>query len=209
MGFFLGNLGRIRRLAFILGDGAAFIAIQVGQDVEQGLGPEDGQFIEEGPRRFLGIQGNSRFFQHLPRIHAFVEKHDGHAAFGFAVFDGVLDGGGAAILRQQRAVDVEAAVFRDVQDSFRQNLTVSDDDDDVRRQAAELFDDVVTAHGIRLEDGDAQFQGLFLDRRESHLLAASPLFIGLAVDGSDIIAGLGQFFQGRDGKVRRPHEYDT
>ena len=118
-------------------------------------------------------------------------------------------GGGAAILRQQRAVDVEAAVFRDVQDGFRQNLTVSDDDDDVRRQAAELFDDVVTAHGIRLEDGDAQFQSLFLDRRESHLLAASPLFIGLAVDGGDIITGLGQFFQRRDGKVRRPHEYDT
>ena len=54
-GFFFGDFSRIRRLAFILSDGAAFIAIQVGQDVEQRLGPEDRQFIEERPRRFLGI----------------------------------------------------------------------------------------------------------------------------------------------------------
>ena len=106
-------------------------------------------------------------------------------------------------------MDVEAAVFGDVEDGFRQNLAVGDDDDDIRCQAAQLFDDVVTAHGIGLENGDSQFQGLFFHRRESHLFAPSPLLVGLAVDGGDIITGLGQAFQGRDGKIRRPHEYNA
>ena len=63
-----------------------------------------------------------------------IHFHDGHAGFSFAVGDGPLDRRGAAIFRQQRRVDVQAAERRQIQNGLRQNLSVSHDDDQVGRQ---------------------------------------------------------------------------
>ena len=45
-----------------------------------------------------------------PGVQAGVHFHDGDAGFGLAVGNGPLDRRGAAIFRQQRSVDVQAAV---------------------------------------------------------------------------------------------------
>ena len=104
---------------------------------------------------------------------------------------------------------VDRAVGRDIEHGLRQDLAVGDDDDHVRCQFAQFSDDAFVTHGIRLEDGEAQFQGLFLDRRIGHFLAAAALLVGLRINSRDVVTGLGQFFQGRDREIRRPHEDDA
>ena len=57
-----------------------------------------------------------------------------------AVIDGPGDRGGAAILRQQRGVDVDAAVRRDRQHVVRQDLPVGGDDEQFGLQRLEFAD---------------------------------------------------------------------
>ena len=87
-------------------------------------------------------------------------------------------------------MDVEAAVFRDIENGFGQNLAVGNDDDDVRLKAFQFFNDVIASHGIGLEHGNAEFDGFFLHRRKGHLLPASPLFIRLGIDGRHVMRRL-------------------
>ena len=53
--------------------------------------------------------------QNRPGVEAGIHLHDGHAGFRFAVGDGPLDRRRAAIFRQQRGVDIQAAVRRQIQ----------------------------------------------------------------------------------------------
>ncbi len=57
----------------------------------------------------------------------------------FAVGNRPVDRGGAAIFREQGAVQVDPSEARDGDEARRNNLAVGDDDDDVGRGAAEIF----------------------------------------------------------------------
>ena len=72
---------------------------------------------------------NRRFSRrgNLAGVEAGVHFHDGDARFGIAVKNGVLNGGGAAILWQQGGMDVQAAESRQIQNGLWQNLAVSSD----------------------------------------------------------------------------------
>ena len=65
-----------------------------------------------------------------------VHFHDGDAGLGVAIGNRPLNRRRAAIFRQQRRVNVQAAVARQIQDRRRQNLSVSHHDDEVGLQCA-------------------------------------------------------------------------
>ena len=181
----------------------------MGQYVRQRLCAQYGQFIEKRSRRFLRVQLYFRFLQDGPRIHAFVEEHDRHTAYGLAVLDGILDRRGSPILRKKRAMHVQAAVLRNIQYGLGQNLAVGNDDDDIGLKCRQFGYDLFVPQRIRLQHGNPQFQSLFLYGRKGHLFPSAPLLIGLAVHCSDIEALIVQRLQGRHGKIGRPHKYDS
>ena len=65
-------------------------------------------------------------------IESFIEEHAGDAAYLFAFRDRPLNGRGAAILRQQRSMKVDVAMFWESQHPRRNNASISDDDDCLR-----------------------------------------------------------------------------
>ena len=78
--------------------------------------------------------------------------HDGNAGNALAVQDRPVDGRGAAILRQKRGVNVDAAVLRQVQDLLRQDLSVGRDHDQLGRKLPQYAECFPVAHFERLID---------------------------------------------------------
>ena len=92
------------------------------------------------------------FAEYCAGVEAGVHLHDGDAGRGLAVEDGTLDRSGAAVRREQRAVDIEAAVRWEVENGLWENLAVGGDDDQAGRELLEETD--VVAQSLRLVDAE-------------------------------------------------------
>ena len=124
--------------------------------------PARGQARAQFERVFFRADLGFPFEQHVAGVEAGVDPHGGDAGVRFAVRDGPLDGRRAAIFGQQRSVDIDDAVRRDVEDRLRDDLAVADDDHRFGRDGAQLFDDFGAADALGLMDWEAEAQGGFL-----------------------------------------------
>jgi hypothetical protein len=99
---------------------------------------------------------------HGTGVEAGIHLHNAHAGFGVARFDGALYRGGTAPARQQRGVDVEAAVCGCVEHGLRQNQPIGGHHHHIGILRAQKGLCFFVAQGCGLGDGQAQFKrGLF------------------------------------------------
>jgi hypothetical protein len=87
---------------------------------------------------------------HRTGIQAGIHLHDGNAGFRVAGEEGALDRRGAAPARQERRVDIECAVWRDVQERLGQEQAVRGDHQRVRACGAHALDLVLASQAGRL-----------------------------------------------------------
>ena len=115
-------------------------------------------------------------------IHARVHFHNRDSGLTFSVDDRPLNRRRAAIFRKQRGVDVQAAEPRQLQDRLRQNLTVSGNDDEIRRQLPQRFNETIVPRPFRLKDGQLLLGRQHFDRRRLKFEFTAPGTIRLSHD---------------------------
>ena len=151
-----GELADVGGVGVVLGDAGRVSAGQQIESLLQSGGGEFGEAIMQAAAGFAAIQRRANGEQDVPGIEAFIHEHEGDAGFGIARFDGSLNRGGSAILGQQRGVDVQATKTRHIKHRAAEDLTVGDDDGDIRIQGAKFFDRVPDFD--RLQHGYAVFE---------------------------------------------------
>ena len=130
-------------------------------------------------------------------IELFIDTHDRHAGFCFAVLDRALNRRGAAIFRQQRRVHVHESMLRNCQQRRGQNLSVRDHDADIRVQSRKRVDRFTNLR--RLHQRQDELFRAHRKRGRVHLHAASRRLVGLRDDVHDFVLA-------RDGVERRNRE---
>src|SRR5665213_684533 len=106
--------------------------------LDQQFRAEPGQPVVQNLRVVRRENRRAARGQDRPGVQSRVYFHDRHAGFRVAVGNRPLDWRGSAMSRQQRSVDIEAAETRQIQNVLRQNLSVGDDDHQIRLQFAEF-----------------------------------------------------------------------
>lgn len=140
---------------------------------------------------------------HGTGVEAGIHLHNAHAGFGVARFDGALYRGGTAPARQQRGVDVEAAVCGCVEHGLRQNQPIGGHHHHIGILRAQKGLCFFVAQGCGLGDGQAQFKrGLFY-RAGLKLHAAAFGAVGLGEHQRNLEACCGNGAQGLGGKIGR------
>ena len=131
----LGDLGRVGHAGLGLRRGRQRrLRSSARQRLDDELGAERGQARLQDAGGVVGARSATRLAeQHGAGVEAGVHLHDGDAGVVVAGFDRALDRRRAAPARQQRGVDVEAAVARQREQPGRQDQAVGGDDD--RRRA--------------------------------------------------------------------------
>ena len=175
----------------------------------QGCGTHGGNAVEQFAAGLLGVDDDLFAVQHIAGIQTLVHLHDGNAGLGVTVQHRPLHRGAAAILRQQRNVQVDAAIAGYFQHGLRQDATIGHHHDQVRGEGANVFILAAVPQGAGLEHRRAVRQRNLLDRRcGEHLLAANRL-IPPGVYGADIVPGGIQGFQALGSNIRRAHEQNA
>ena len=192
-------------------------------DADLGLRPADERTVDErterandefaAERRKLRLQRAGRVIrrdrdglgkQHRTGVEAGVHLHDGDAGDVVAGFDRALDRRCAAPARQQRGVNVQAAVTRQREQPRRQDQPVGGDDDHLGRGGTEqrlggagvVGELAVEAQAARLRDRDPVRERERLHRRGQQLHAAPGGPVGLGQDERDLEPGRVQARQG-------------
>src|ERR1700682_3744838 len=83
-------------------------------------------------------------------------------------------------------MDVESALGRKINDVLRQDVSVSDDDADVRLEALQLLQQLRVARILRLEDRNLFLLRDLLDHRGNHLARTPLRLVGLR-DNADYV----------------------
>ena len=125
--------------------------LQLLDRLGEGLGAEQCQALAEPSRRVLGRDRRRALEQDVARVHLLAHHHDRDAGRPVAGEDRRLDGRGAPMPREQRGVDVDRAVRRDVEHGARQDPAVGRDDDEVGREPPELVLERRVAHAVGLQ----------------------------------------------------------
>ena len=98
---------------------------------------------------------------HVAGVEAGRHLDDRHAGLRLAVEDGVGDRGRAAVLRQQRGVDVDRAARRHREHVLREDLPVGRDDEQIGPQLAELRQPFGRVDALGLDDRHAAAAAMF------------------------------------------------
>ena len=189
-----------------LGDGGQGPGFQLFQGFHDGLAPDPGQTVVETAIALAGVDLGGHRQEHIPRVQPRVHLHDGDAALPVSVEDGRRDGTGPPPPGQEGCVDVETAVFGDVQHRLGENAAIGRNHDGVGLHFPQPGLGLRPPEIFRLEDGDAVFQSLDLHRRGEEL--HPPVFRGVhpGIDGQKLVPRIVQRFQRRHGEVRRSHK---
>ena len=161
----------------------------LGDGLAQGSGTHSGNAVEQFTAGLLGVDGDFFAVQHIAGIQPLIHLHDGNAGLGVTVQHRPLHRGAAAILRQQRNVQVDAAIAGHFQHGLRQDAAIGHHHDLLRGEGTDVFILAAVPQGAGLEHRCAVRQSNLLDRRRGeHLLAADRL-IPPGVHGTDIVPG--------------------
>ena len=181
----------------------------LGNGLTQGFGTHSSNAVEQFAAGLLGVDGDLFAVQNIAGIQPLVHLHDGNTSLSVTVQHRPLHRGAAAILRQQRNVQVDAAVAGHFQHGLRQDAAISHHHDQFRGKGADSVILAAVPQGAGLEHRRAVRQRNLLDRRcGEHLLAADGL-IPPGVHGTDIMPGSIQGFQALGGNIRRAHEQNA
>ena len=155
----------------------------------------------------VGANFDGLLQQNRPGVEAFFKQHGGVAGEGVAHGDGPLDGRRAAILGQQRPVQIDAAKPRQSEHPRRNDAAVGDDDDRVGRDGFKLRAKLgVVADLFGLRDGmPAASAACFTGGAVSCWLAAHGA-VGLRDHQRDLVAGREQCFERGHGELGVPQK---
>ena len=213
-----GSVGQVELCHLLVqhgGKGCVFVLLRhsgqsacgdLGNGFTQGFGTHSGNTVKQFAAGLLRVDGNLFAVQYIAGIQTLVHLHDGNAGLGVTVQHRPLHRSAAAILRQQRNVQVDAAVAGQFQHGLRQDAAIGHHHDQFRGKNADVFILAAVPQGAGLEHGCSVLQSHLLDRRcGEHLLAANRL-IPPGVHGTDIVPGGIQGFQALGSNIRRAHE---
>ena len=176
---------------------------------DQRFGTHGADAVKQFTARLLGVNGDRLHHQDVAGVQPFVQLHDGHAGALVTVEHGPLDGRGAAVFRQQRDVQVDAAVLRHMQQLRRDDAAVGHNDDDVGRQ---LFDKLIgraVPQRAGLVDRKTVLNSQLLNRRRGQDLLAAHGLVAAGKDTADLVPGVQQGSQAFGGDVRSSHKQDA
>ena len=114
-------------------------------------------------RVIIGADRRALLAEGVAGVEAFVHFHDGDAGLALVVQDRPLNRRGAAVFRQKRGVNVQAAEARQFEDLSRQDLAVSGYHNQVGSKLRQFLKESFVAGAFGLEDGE-----LFLRREDFH-----------------------------------------
>lgn len=146
--------------------------------------------------------------QNGPFVDLVVQQEGCHSGLPLAVDDGPVDRGRAAVLRQQRGVEVERPQPRHGPDDLGQHAE-GDDDPQIGAQLAHRIDELSGLQLLGLEDRQSQFAGGCLHVAFVHLLPAAGGFVGCGHHRHDAVSSGNERAERRHGELGRAHEYDT
>ena len=166
-----------------------------------------GELVKETAAGLICCKRNFHFRQHIACVEAFIHLHNGYAAHFIAVHDSPLDRRCSAVSRKQGCMNVDASVFRHVQNLFWNNLAECNDNDHIRLHFPDLFDRLCIPHAARLIDRKAVFFGCLFHRCRHHLFSAALRFVRLGHNACDLITGLHECLKCSHGEIRGSHKY--
>jgi hypothetical protein len=141
--------------------------------------------------------------EHRTGVEASIEAHGRNTGDGLTVCYGPLDGGGSAIFGKQRAVQVDVAKAWQIEHPLRNDASVGDDEDGVRRDGFKLGAEASVGLDLfGLKDGDAVRQRCLLNRWSLKLLIAAYRAVRLGEYEGDLMAGGDDSFERGDGELR-------
>ena len=176
---------------------------------ENQLSSRKAQAVKQAAACLFRIQAYFHGIQDISGVQTDIHLHRRHTADLIAIDDRPLDRGCPTVFWQKRRMDVDTAVFRQVQNPLRQNLAKCNHDDHVRLNLRQFLKKcLILADAHRLIHRDSIFQRFFLDRRHCHRLAASLRLIWLCHHRRYFMPTLIERFQCRNRKIRCSHKYD-
>ena len=132
-------------------------------------------------------------------------NHEGRdTRLTFAVDQRPVDGGGAAVLRQQRSVQVEGAQTRHGPDFARQHPE-GHHHKEVGLEGSQLGEELRIAQLLRLQHRNAVFHRVALDGALVHLKSAAARLVGHGHHRAHVESGLEQRIKRAAGELRRTH----
>ena len=135
-------------------------------------------------------------------VEALFKEHGGVAGKSIAHGHRPLDGRGAAVLGQQRRVEVDAAEPWEGQHPGGDDAAIGYDDDGVGGDGLKLGVQCgVVADFFWLRDGEAGCECGLLDRRSGELLAAANGAVGLRDNQRNLMTCREQSFEGGNGEA--------
>ena len=138
--------------------------------------------------------------QHIARVESGVDAHGGDPSHGFPVGYGPLNRRRPAILGQQRGMNIDDAMRRQVDDGLRNDLPIPDHDHGVGVQRSQFRNHFRPSNPLRLKHRQAQPQRSLLDGRSGQSLSAPLRPIGLCNHRKHRVTGLDNLLQSRNGK---------
>lgn len=141
----------IRRLTMILRRARCGACSDVTQRAHKQVRAHDGQTVKEFSCRLKLADRRLRGIDHVSGVHFAIKVHGRNAGHGIAVEHRPLDGRGAAVLRQQRAMDIDRPIGRRCEQIIRQNAAIGHNDENIRLQALEICQRRAVAHLCRLK----------------------------------------------------------
>src|SRR6266700_1083473 len=147
-----------------------------------GFGHSGGQFGSG----FSGTDFHFALKKNVTGVHARVNAHGSQAGACLSVGNNPIDGGSAAIFREQGSVEVDPPVLGNREKARRDNLSIRDDDDDVGSELLEELLYFLGSNILRLMHGKIRGDRDFLHGGDGKLPAAAARTVGLGNDGDDL-----------------------
>ena len=176
------RVGDLRFVLRLLPRGASGDLID---DSREQRGSAAGEIVFELLAGLVGADWTFHPGDHAAGIERLHDAHDRHAGHGIAGDDRAMDRRGAAVLRQQRRVDVDHPEPGDRQHLVGQDPAVGGDDAEVGVPGPEGVQERGVFHLRGLEDRQSRGDRACFHRRVRHLLAAAARPIGLGDDAGD------------------------
>ncbi len=205
---FLGQLGIIGHLAFILGDGLQGARFQSTEGFQQQFCPHVGQPFRQLTAAFPRQNVHAFLHQHRPCIHPTIHQHGGDACLFIPLQNAPGNGGTAPVARQEGGMDVHVAQGRNVQQLLGQNLPEGRRNAQIRGQGLQFLH-AFLADALGLIHRNAPAKGFLLHRGRGQFVAPSPGAIRLGVNADHVIACIAQGGKAGHSKVRRAHKNDS
>ena len=173
--------------------GKRAVALELAQRVHNEARTERGQLVVKRCRRIVRVDRDACGAQHGTRIESRIHLHERDTRLRIARFQRPMDRRGAAPARQQRSMDIDAAVARNVEHLLGQQQPISGDDHHIVRRCSQRFDGrprfggilAVTPQRRRLSHRQAVLEGIALDRAGLQLHSAPGRAIRLGENECD------------------------